>query len=292
VALIITKLMGGLSNQMFQYAAGRNLAHRLHGELKLDLSWFEKDDLRNYALGAFNIEEGFATAPEIKKLTVGQPRPFERLTNRLRRKSRKPPPTYVTEMHFHFDPHILNLSSSVYLEGYWQCERYFFEIATLLRHEFTVKVPQKGQNKRMAEHIDSCNSVSIHVRRGDYVSDPDINRVHGTCSLQYYQRCVESMLERVPSPHFFVFSDDPDWVRGNLRLPAPLIIVDHNKNEDYEDLRLMSQCKHHIIANSSFSWWGAWLSSNKNKIVLSPKQWFALQKYNTKDLIPNKWIEI
>ena len=282
--------MGGLGNQMFQYALGRNLALRLNGELKLDLSWFERDDLRSYALGSFDIKEAFAEDPEIKKLTVGKAGVFERLGNRLLGRPRKPSPAYMTEKHFYFDPLVLTHSSSLYLEGYWQSEKYFSDIAPLLRREFTPKAPQTGDNKKLADNIASCNSVSIHVRRGDYVSDPDIQRVHGTCDLQYYQDCVKRILDEIPSPHFFAFSDDPPWVREHLPIPVPLVIVDHNRGKDYEDLRLMSQCKHHIIANSSFSWWGAWLSPGRDKMVFAPKNWFAGGERDTRDLIPEDWI--
>ena len=140
--------------------------------------------------------------------------------------------------------------------------------------------------------IADSNSVSIHIRRGDYVADPTMYTSHGTCDIDYYNRCVESLTEKVKDTSFFVFSDDPQWSRDSLKLQYPAIFVDHNDMEHgYEDMRLMSQCKHNIIANSSFSWWGAWLNNNENKIVLAPEKWFAKKTYIINDMIPVQWVK-
>jgi hypothetical protein len=142
----------------------------------------------------------------------------------------------------------------------------------------------------MAVRIAGCNAVSLHVRRGDYVSNPDSSRVHGLCGADYHQAAVRRIAEVVPQPHLFVFSDDPQWAAGNLHLDHPATIVTGNDTRrDYEDLHLMSLCKHHIVANSSFSWWGAWLDTNPDKIVIAPERWFAHEQHDTRDLLPPTW---
>jgi len=284
--------MGGLGNQMFQYAAGRRLAHVLGTELKLDITGFNNYKLRSYSLGNLNIQEDFATLEEIDTLT--KPGVIERLRAKLLRRPPRPTSTYIREkLSFHFDPDILSLSDGVYLDGYWQSEKYFADIAGIIRREFTVKTPQTGKNKELAEMVTSTESVSIHFRHGDYVSNPSANAILGVCNLDYYFHCIEHLTQTVKNPHFFVFSDDPQWVRESLKMPYPMTIVDHNeRDKDYEDLRLMSQCKHHIIANSTFSWWGAWLVQRKDKMVFAPKSWHACKKFDTRDLIPDKWARI
>lgn len=297
--MIIVKLMGGIGNQMFQYAAARRLAY-VHGSpLKLDLSWFSDivavNTSRGYALDIFAIQEEFAAREEVEALTVRKQGFVECLIAKVIWRKPVAVPSYIREKQFHFDPAILNLSNNVYLDGYWQSEKYFAEIEDIIRKEFTVKTDQAGQNRKLAELIASSDSVSLHIRRGDYVSNPRTNKYHGICDMDYYSRCLEQLTETVKNPHFFIFSDERDWVSDNLKLPCPTTLVDHNgANKGYEDLRLISQCKHHIIANSSFSWWGAWLSDNSGKIVVAPKKWFADEKRNnqTYDLIPEGWTRI
>ncbi len=293
--MIITRLIGGLGNQMFQYAVGRRLAHVLGTELKLDITEFDNykpRTFRTYSLGNFNIREKFASPEEVAALT--RPTMLERMRAKLLRRPPRPPRTYIREKHFHFDPDILNLLDGVYLDGYWQSEKYFSDIAEIIRREFTVKVPQTGKNQELGEQINSRESVSLNVRRGDYVSNPRINKLFGCCGLDYYLRRVEFINSKVKNAHFFAFSDEPQWVADNLKLPCSMTIVDHNNTSmEYEDLRLISQCKHHIIANSSFSWWGAWLNPRKDKMVFAPKQWFGKERQASRkmdDLLPANWI--
>jgi hypothetical protein len=287
--MVIVRIIGGLGNQMFMYAAGRKLAHVLAVELKLDVKGFETYKLRKYRLGSFNIQEKFASAEEVAALI--RPGFVERL-----RRTRRPAGTYIRyirEKHFHFDPDILILKDGVYLDGYWQSEKYFADVAGIIRQEFTVKTPQTDENKALARQMASCQSVCLSIRRGDYVTNPKTNQFHGTCDMEYYRACVSHLTRTVKEPHFFVFSDELQWARANLRLPYPVTFVDHNRdrpNQPNQDMRLMSQCKHHIIANSTFPWWGAWLSPNPDKLVLAPKRWLNTDKHNTKDLIPDGWI--
>ena len=291
--MIIVKLKGGIGNQMFQYAAGRRLTYVLGTELKLDISVFENYNLRKYELGSFNILEDFASPREVKTLTSQKNGVLAGLVRCLLRRPKDLAPSHIRESYFHFDSEILNLPNNVYLDGYWQNEKYFNNIEDVIRKEFAITVPQTSENQKIAELISSHESVSLHVRRGDYVSDLQTSKVHGTCGLDYYARAIAEIYSRVDSPHFFVFSDDMEWSKANLDISHPVVFVDHNNAlTSYEDLRLMSLCKHHIIANSSFSWWGAWLNQNSCKIVLAPKKWFNSVDYNTKDLIPDGWLKI
>ena len=197
------------------------------------------------------------------------------------------------EPHFFYDPNILKCKNDVYLEGYWQSEKYFKNIEHLIRSEFTPVTEPDNPTEKMADQIRSCVSVNLHFRRGDYVSNSTTNAYHGTCSLEYYHRAIRIIEENVKNPHFFIFSDDPDWVRENADTGHPTTIVDLNgPDQDYEDMRLMSLCQHHIIGNSSFSWWGAWLSTNPQKIVIAPKKWFNRMDINTQDLIPESWLQL
>lgn len=288
--MIVVKLIGGLGNQMFQYAVARHLAEKRKATLKLDILEFENYKLHKYSLGHFNIRERLASAEEIAFLTRPPGGVVKRKVRRILRMPELLASTHIREKKdFHFEPGILSLPDGVYLDGHWQSEKYFSDIRSIILEEFTVKHPQRGRDEQLAALMTSCDSVSIHIRRGDYVSDPKTNKLIGTCSLNYYHRCVDRLSRFVKTPHFFIFSDDPKWVRENLKL-SPATFVDHNDAEtNYEDLRLMSQCKHNIIANSSFSWWGAWLNPRKDKLIFAPKRWFADDGFDTTDVIPDGW---
>jgi len=296
--MIIVKLMGGIGNQMFQYAAARRLAHIHDTPLKLDLSWFSSvaatETVRNYELDTFAIKKDLAMPEEVEKLkTNNENRVYKlgrRFVNAIAPFYQE---TFVREKYYHFDPDILKLSSNVYLEGYWHSEKYFKDIEKIIRKEFKVGIEPGEMNRQLAEAIDNTESVSIHVRRGDYVSNPITSQFHGTCTLDYYREAVGKITSQAQHAHFFVFSDDPAWVKENLGLVHPATYLDFNgPDKAYEDLRLMSLCKHHIIANSSFSWWGAWLGTNHKKIVFAPKRWFNNTKINTMDLLPDSWVKI
>lgn len=278
---------------MFQYAAGKRLARVLDVELKLDISGLERDKFRRYSLGTFNIEEDFASTRDLAAITRRKSDLLGRLKNWLMRNPRNTTLRYVREKHFHFDPEILALPDGIYLDGYWQSEKYFLDIETVICREFTFKWTVANKNKDLAEVIASCDSVSVHVRRGDYISNPVTREVLGTCEASYYDRSVKELAVTVKAPHFFIFSDDVEWAQKNLKLDFPKTFVTHNEaQKDYEDLRLMSLCKHYIIANSSFSWWGAWLCENPDKIVFVPQDWFKTPKRDTRDLIPDSWNRI
>lgn len=291
--MIIVKIIGGLGNQMFQYALGRRLAYKNDVELKLDISAF--DDwyhLHSYGLNNFNIEEKIATKEEILRLSrFGKIKNiFSDVLDILKPYYHR---EYVREKDFTFDPNILKITDNAYLDGYWGSEKYFLEIESIIRKDFTLKRESDLVNLTIADKILKTDSVSIHFRRGDYISDPKTNAIHGTCSLDYYIRAIEDICKYVPDPHFFIFSNDPAWVKENFSIPYPMNLITANGPEkNYEDLHLMSLCKHHIIANSTFSWWGAWLCANKDKRVYTPKRWYNVDYINQKDTFPDSWVKI
>ena len=180
-----------------------------------------------------------------------------------------------------------------YVRGFWQSELYFKSIEELIRKDFTFASEPTGSNKELAKAIATQQAVSLHIRRGDYVNIQSTNEYHGTCSIEYYQKAIEYILSNLSDPVFYIFSDDLPWVKANLDVSAPHIFAEGNDaTTNFEDLRLMSLCKHHIIANSSFSWWGAWLNPSKTKIVIAPKRWMNDPEFDSKDLIPKNWIRI
>lgn len=288
--MIISKLIGGLGNQMFQYAAGRSLADKNNTLLKLDISEFEDYKLWPYSLRHFNITENLASRKEINKLTRPHPTLSEMISNAVFHRPLSKNPSLIEENGLQFHKEVLELGDNVYLDGYWQSENYFLPIEGIIRNEFTLKSSPAGINFQHLEQIRNANSISIHIRRGDFVTDPRTNAAHGLCSLEYYKKSIEYIADHVAAPHFFMFSDDIKWASENIKIPFETSFVDNNdKHHGYEDLRLMSNCKHNIVANSSFGWWGAWLNNNKNKIVIAPKKWFQ-SVYNDKDVVPDKWL--
>ena len=297
--MIIVQLLGGLGNQMFQYAAARKIAFDKNTELKLDVSCFKDYKCateRQYELGCFNIIEDFASSEEINLLKIKNP---NKITSKILKAINQIKPykmrRHIRERHFHFDPEISKVSGNIYLEGYWQSEKYFKEIEDIIRNDFQIKHGPDEANIHFAELIkkDSFQAVSVHIRRGDYVNDPETNAYHGVCGLDYYHRAIDRLTEVIKNPHFFLFSDDPKWVKNNLVLKHPATYISGNPaDKAYEDLRLLSLCRHHIIANSSFSWWGAWLCNYPGKIVIAPKKWFNNPGINTEDLIPDLWERI
>lgn len=288
--MIITKLLGGLGNQMFQYATGRTLALANGCELKLDTSAFDRYVIHSgYALGTFNIVAGIASPAEVGKL-AGSTRKIPRMVlHKLGVQGER----YFREKSFDFDPALLERQAPVYIEGYWQSYKYVEKFAEKIRSELTPSQPPQGENQRLAQSIAQENSVSVHIRRGDYVSNQVASSVHGFVGLAYYDLALERISREIESPHFFVFSDDLPWARENLKVPGDVTFVDHNSGlAAYEDMRLMSLCKHHVMANSSFSWWAAWLGWAPGKKVFYPANWFSSKLHNVSSLNPPAWIRV
>ena len=292
--MVITRTVGGLGNQMFQYAFGRRLASYRQVPLKLDVSKFQTYTRQRYGLHHLNIAADIASEAEIRMLRGRARRGvFLRLASLAQKVRSHNKKTYFVERSFGFDPNVFLLSGNVYLEGHWQSERYFKEIEDPLREEFAVRTKPEGANALLLEKIMRTSAVSLHIRRGDYVSDSKTRSVHGTLQIDYYQNAIRLLADQVEDPHLFVFSDDPEWASDNLNSEFPTEFVAHNNaSKNYEDLRLMSSCKHHIIANSTFSWWAAWLCTSADKIVFAPRRWFEASYVDTSDLIPNAWKRI
>ena len=282
---------------MFQYACGRAVAVRADARLRLDISDFASSTaavLRRYGLHVFNLDAEVVTSEEVARLMEAPPKKglaakiWKRLSGRPAVPVRL---TRVAEAHFHFDPSILTAGDNVYLAGYFQCEKYFRDQADIIRRDFTLRPEIEARlDQALLAEMERSESISLHIRRGDYVHHAETSRFFGVCSTEYYQRCIEHVAGQIRNPVFFLFSDDPDWVKENLRLSYPGILVSNGRLKDYEELWLMSRCRHHIIANSSFSWWGAWLNPRPDKIVCAPEEWFADKSYNTADVIPEGWI--
>lgn len=291
--MIIVKLMGGLGNQMFQYALGRSLAVRNSGELKIDKADYKTYKLHDYGLGVFKINENFSDNKECDKMKFEKYGIIEQTVRKILGKKRRKTNSYIVEKGFRFDPEILTLAGDKYLEGYWQSEKYFIAHKEDIRADFTLKHEMNEANAGVYKKIVDVNSISFHIRRGDYVSDPKTNAYHGVDLKQYYADAIKHIKGKVKNPYFFIFSDEPKWVRENFKGEFEFTVVDCNSGKTgYEDMRLMSACKHNIIANSSFSWWGAWLNNNPGKIVTAPKNWFTDKSIDTADLIPESWIRM
>lgn len=294
--MIIVNVIGGLGNQMFQYAAARTLALARGLPLRLDVSGFDGYGLHHgFELQrVFRCEVPLASAEEVRSVLGWRAVPvIRRLLARQELASFRGK-SFVVEPHFHYWPGLRDVPATAYLHGYWQSERYFADAAAAIRAEFTFRQPPSASNAAIAEKIGAGGTaVSLHVRRGDYVSDARTHATLGVCSPDYYRTAVRYIAERVETPEFFVFSDDIAWARANLELGHPCHFIDHNRGaESYNDMRLMSLCRHHIIANSSFSWWGAWLNPRDDKIVVAPARWFASGKRRLDDLFPRGWVTL
>lgn len=280
---------------MFQHAVGRALALAHKTSFKLDISRLLSEthhqgfQLPEIFLGDFEI----ATSSDVFE-TIGSLRSFPKIQNflnkpfaRLLRGS-----NYVVEPYFQYWAGLREVPENSFLSGYWQSERYFSEITTMIREDFAFKTPLTDQNAQIADRMRRGNSVSLHVRRGDYVSSLVAAAHHGVCSIHYYQNAIRALLDKIGSATIYIFSDDPQWARENLIFNESCVYVDLNHGlTSYIDMQLMSLCKHHVIANSSFSWWGAWLNPDPNKIVVAPSYWFA-KPIPTQDLLPKNWIRI
>ena len=259
--MAIIKIKGGLGNQMFQYAYGRNL--ELTGrKIIFDTSFYfggraATDTPRKFMLPEFNLQSKAEFSPHVRHLTD--------ILKMILRKFGFP------------------------IEEFFQSEKYFINNAEQIQKEFTLKNELSSAAKQILEKTQNTNSVSLHVRRGDYAHDPKTNLHHGLCGLDYYDTAIKTFKENIFNPVFFVFSDDIEWAKHNF-IGSEFVFVSNPAVKDCEEMILMSKCKHNIIANSSFSWWGAWLNADPDKIVIAPKKWLAGS--NTEYKLPKKWLQI
>lgn len=289
--IIIARVTGGLGNQMFQYATALAVAEQAHAELGIDTSCYDytHESNRRFMLDRFNISAPVVTPNRFSRFLyklAGAERPGVKLAAPFIRNL-----LGICDLHedqpYRFTPIQRPDRTRIRLMGYWQSPRYFEDHADEIRRQFTLKHPPQGRNQSFLQQIQACPCpVSLHVRRGDYLTA----RPQAVLPLDYYRRAIDIVLGEYPQAVFFVFSDDIPWAMSHLNLPQGSVGVDANDELSAEqDLRLMSACRHHIIANSSFSWWGAWLNPNPFKLVIAPKYWMGTPDSHYPDLHPQGW---
>lgn len=280
----IVKIMGGLGNQMFQYTLYKRFLEK-NVEVYGDLEFFNQTKSHNgYELKKiFNIE-----IPEMenkwKKFLYGKG-----IIKKIRKLYIKLNKKFLCKQE---DVKYLNdIDEYTYYDGYWQSEKFFKEIEKEIRRNFNFPKFMDNKNIKISKLILSTNSVSLHIRRGDYKGNPFLD---GLAPLSYYKNAIKLMEDKIKNPVYFIFSDDINWCRENFNFLKDVYYVDWNKREEsFRDMQLMSLCKHNIIPNSSFSWWGAWLNNNSNKIVIAPEKWFRDESnFEYKDIVPEEWIKI
>ena len=292
--MIITKLQGGLGNQLFQYAIGRRFAIDSQTDLKIDIDSYDNQinvTKREFKLKAFKIEASFATETDKIKV-LGLPI-FQPIKRRLWKMGLDIFHwNYIRESSYGYHSEVLKIKKSAYLDGYWQCPLYFESIRAQLLNELSIKKDfEKAGLLEKIKEVKGKNSVAIHIRRGDYISNPIVTQQFGICSIEYYENAMLFINQQVQNPEFFVFSDDIAWCKENLRTEN-VNIQYLSDFSDFEDLVLISNCKHQIISNSTFGWWGAWLNQNPSKIVIAPKIWYVDPSLDTSQLIPSEWNRI
>ena len=284
--MIITRLEGGLGNQLFQYATGRHLSIKNNTALVLDTSNYLIDkNNRHYELRRYNVKAKTANIITCIFVRLGK-YIIPKMTQNIRL-----PIKYVKERNNYFNDEILSERRNIILDGYWQSEEYFKNIRDTILDDLTLLSNPDKKNKKMLKRINNSNAVCLHVRRDDYVSNPLLQKYHGSLTPEYYNEAINSICDRLTDPEFFIFSDEPEWCKHNIITDRTHTYVDINgPDKAPEDLRLMSACNHFIIANSSFSWWAAWLSENKKKIIIAPKRWY--REKDEGDIVPKRWIRI
>ena len=296
--MIIIQKNCGLGNQLFQYAAGRRLAWKHNTRLLIDITQTGTKPHEFFALDHYNIK-----AEIIDKSKIMQFYDYSaagRISRKIKTMAGIGIKTEIGKFKricekeiYVFDKSVLKLPDNVFLRGFWQSEKYFLDAEDIIRDELSLKTQLSAQGISAQHQIKNLkNTVSVHIRRGDNVTDKLSNRYFGLIPLEYYYKCLSHLYEKFGSLNIFVFSDDPVWAKENLISDNPMFFIAHNDYKTaYEDIHLMSLCEHNIIANSSFSWWGAWLNKNKEKIVFSPKQW--LVNLNKKfEFVPDNWLRI
>jgi len=294
--MIITKLSGGLGNQLFQYALARQLAYQHNTEVKLDVSLYKnppkESTKRNFELQNLHINAEIAQQEEIDKI---KRKNLKGVFKSIYWRTQYLKPYYkqnlIKEQSCTFDKDILNSHDNIYLEGYWQSAKYFPSIREILLTDFRPKVFGTPEENDYMSRIKNSNSISIHIRRGDYITNPKHKEIYKTISSDYYFQAMDFLNEKVKNPVFFIFSDDMNWVKSIFNIKNYNITFVEIDNA-VSCMHLMTNCMCNIIANSTFGWWGAWLNQNKNKVVVSPKEWFTVEcKLKTDDLIPKEWIK-
>lgn len=287
IKMIVVRLKGGLGNQLFQYAAGRALATRLNAPLKFDnITSLSSGKARGLELDKFEVNVELATKAEVKKFI-----PFPGLYYHKPKAISLLGKNIFHEKHFEFDDDFNLLRDPVYLDGYWQSPKYFESIASTILSEYKIKGNYLTNVKSKAVELQNSDTISVHIRRGDFLN-PKANAYHGTLPLEYYKRAINILREKTANSTLCFFSDDIEWVKEQFKELDNIDFISSHTKSAIEDFFLMSSCRHNIIANSSFSWWAAWLNRNPGKIVIAPTNWFAVSSIKTYDLFPPNWLRI
>jgi hypothetical protein len=295
--MIISRLSGGMGNQMFQYALGRALSIEYNTEFLLDIRhlidhrkrwWYPRFTNRNYDLDMLHIQARIAHPSKIpwKYRLSGGTFLKDILYIVIRKLFNNP----HREKFFHFDPKILTIQGDIYLYGYWQSYRYFEKYADTIKQDFQISVSLDEKINSLGSEIRNCNALCVHVRRGDFVNNP----LHGVIDDHYYQQAFQKIAELTTIDRVYVFSDDSAWCEQHVQFPVQTIIVgdEYSGERQIGHFWLMQQCKHFIIPNSTFSWWAAWLADSPDKIVIAPKKWFTDESINSNDITPQDWVRI
>jgi hypothetical protein len=276
-------MKGGLGNQMFQYALGLHLSIKSSETLFFDLSDYRQQQLRKFELNVFGIDN--------KEVDAATRFFYNALITAASFRGTASKRIYL-EKSLTFDSSVFQIPHAVYFQGFFQSYKYFIDIASKVRSNFRFVNPLDQANKLIASQISESNSISIHIRRGDYIYWDKHDSSHVLCGLDYYVQAVEFVKQKIAACKFFVFTDEAEWVRRNLKFDYTLV-EGNDAGDSWKDMYLMSLCKHHIIANSTFSWWAAWLNSSADKIVIAPKKWFGNEmNEQTRDLCPPEWIRM
>jgi hypothetical protein len=285
--MIVVKLISGLGNQLFQYTIGRQLSIKHNVPLKLDTSFFSGQSLRSYKLDNYNIKAQIASSEDVDKLLYWEKRSgfiskVYKKAERIIPKNKRP---YFKEMEWWvYDPALLTVSSNVYLDGYWQNHKYFENINRKIFDELTLIEEDAAVSAIEKNIVGNHSSVSIHIRRGDYITNTEAFNLMGVLPLSYYLKAIDLINSKLNNPSYYIFSDDLNWAKDNLKINRSVTYIDLEAGSkyDYVELDLMSKCYHNIIANSTFSWWGAFLNRNPEKIVVSPTNWVIRPEINAR----------
>lgn len=289
--MIVVRLMGGLGNQLFQYAAAKHLSVLNNAELYFDTSFFstktEDTTPRKFELDVFHIKYKLATDEMLNHFHGCEFNSTELVLTKLLSfgKFKK-----YKFNEYGFDEHFLDLKGNYYVRGFFQSEKYFSSIKSIIREELIIDQEHLPADVPLVNQIkNTANAVSIHIRRGDYIRNLTSMDAHGICSKDYYVKSIKLLREKLGEDlHFYIFTDDPTWVRNEMNWAIDSTIVSDKK--PIEDFYLMSLCNHNIIANSTFSWWAAWLNENENKSIIVPKQWTNMLQTEKIELAPKNWI--
>lgn len=295
--MILLHLEGGLGNQLFQYSLGKHLSLIHKTPLVFDIESYKTNPIADcsYWLEDFGIDirNNLVTPDVLERYKSYRSKKGRRniLHNLLHAK----PERYVEEKHYWFDPSIVRTKPPFMLHGWWQSEQYFKDIRSTLLNDLSYAHPLSHKRTKIIEHMRATESVSIHVRRMDYVKNPKTRSAHGELPISYYRTAHDHLYSKRAALNFFVFSDDIEWVKKNMKFPDGTTYIGPSPDDTTgaADMWMMSKCRHQVLANSSFSWWGAWLNQNPDKIVIGPKPWVAsMGVEQTRDVLPKDWITL